>query len=76
MLRVTIPLEDISRASRLHEETLRGGGHLRPQRRHAVHDLLLVADQRDAERGELLNGDTRRRLQRRHPRTLETLRVP
>ena len=60
----------------LNEKALRGGGHLRSERRHAVHYLLLVPDQRDAERRQLLNGDTRGRLQGSHSGPLEALRVP
>lgn len=55
---------------------MRGGGHLGSERRHAVHDLLLVSHQRHAERRQFLNGDARGRVQGGHPGPLEALRVP
>lgn len=66
----------VATSTRLNEKTLRSGRHLRSERCHAVHYLLLVSHQRHPERRQLLYGNTRGRLQGSHSGSFETLRVP
>lgn len=62
---------------RLNEEALgQAGRELRPHRLYAVHDLLLVADQRDAQRGQVGHGQLGHVLQPDDAGLLEVVQVP
>lgn len=67
-----------SAASGVSDEEALGqvGRQLRPHGLDAVHDLLLVADERDAERGEVGHGEPGHVLQPDDARLLEVVQVP